>query len=157
MLVEGTPERTARFKCKSCRLAKSDPTLEAPGCRLRSCANSAADAEGEPPYQSPIVDKFLNVSGPFVQGFAFFIRVVLAHKSIGSRSPFIRNNRTCRPRLGRTTGAMCAAAEGVEKGRISLTQPRPMDCRGTLPWGTGSCQDFLNAHRSNAILEAEAI
>ena len=33
--------------------------------------------------------------------------------------------------LGRTAGPMGASAEGVEKGPISLTQPRPMDCRGS--------------------------
>jgi hypothetical protein len=57
---------------------------------------------------------------------------VLAHKSVGSRSPFIRNNRTRRPRpWTRHWSHGAPRLKGVEKIRISLTQPRPMDCRGS--------------------------
>jgi len=45
----------------------------------------------------------------------------------------VRSSATIEPagrELGRTTGPMCASAEAVEKGRISLTRLRPVDCGG---------------------------
>src|SRR6516164_6041043 len=36
-------------------------------------------------------------------------------------------------------------------------EPIILSTYGLLPWGTGNSQDPLNSHRSNTILEAEAI
>jgi hypothetical protein len=76
-VVEGTPERTAGFKCKLFRLAKSDPHL-----KLRVAVHAPVQILPLPPKASHrtshlIVDKFFNVSGPFIQGFALFVRVLM--------------------------------------------------------------------------------
>ena len=73
------------------------------------------------------------------------LTVVFAQKSIGSRSRFIRNNRTCRPRPLDGPLALCAPRlKRVEKGRTRL---RPMNCSGSgratfvaIVQAAGSCQ-----------------
>jgi hypothetical protein len=76
-VIEGTPERTAGFKCKSFRLARAIVHL-----KLRVAVHAPVQIlpptpKASHPTSHIIVDKFFTVSGPFIQGFALFVRVLM--------------------------------------------------------------------------------